>query len=125
MGSDVGITKEFLEKTLETPVKKFVVNTGSNLGDGYMCVMYSVDVWTEGSDNPLPIIMKCFPTNAARQKMLDDSGMFTTELRMYDTVIPDLEKFQDETLGESKFRLPFAPFLSGQDTPLEKRDGRS
>ena len=123
MASNAGITKEFLEETLKTPVDKFTVNSGSKLGDGYMCVMYSVDVWTEGSNKPLAIIVKCFPTNPVRQKILDDSGTFTTELRMYDTVIPDLNKFQYEALGGIEFRLPFAPFLAGHETPSEKRNG--
>ena len=123
MGSEVGITKDFLEQTLKTTVDKFVVNTGSKLGDGYTCLMYSVDVWKQGADEPLPILIKCFPSNPVRQKILDDGGLFGIELGMYDTVIPDLEKFQHEVLGESKFRLPFAPFLAGQEIPIEKRNG--
>ena len=124
MAEDPGITKEFLQQTLKTQVEKFVVNTGSNLGDGYTCLLYSVDVWKQGSDEPLPILIKCFPSNPVRQKVLDDSETFTNELRMYDTVIPDLEKFQDETLLDGrKCRLPFAPFLAGQDVPVEKRNG--
>ena len=123
MESDIGINKEFLEKTLKVPVEKFAVNTGSSVGDNYSCLLYSVDVWKHESEEPMTILIKCFPSNPVRQKMLDDSGIFTNELRMYDTIIPDLKTFQDEALGENKFRLPFAPFLAGQDVPAEKRNG--
>ena len=123
MESHAGITKEFLESTLKTPVDKFTVNAGSKPGDGFMCALYSVEVWKQGSDEPLPILIKCYPSNPLRQKMLDDSGEFTTELRMYDTVIPDLNKFQDQVLRGNKFRLSFAPFLAGRMNPLKERNG--
>ena len=123
MDSDPGITKEFLESTLKIPVDKFVVHAGSKLGDGYTCLLYSVDVRKKGSDQALPIIIKCYPSNPVRQKLLDDGGTFSTEFGMYDVVIPHLEKFQHETLSSSKFRLPFAPLLAGQEIPVEKRSG--
>ena len=123
MEADVGITKEFLQQALKIPVDKFTVNIGSKLGDGYMCSLYSVDVWKQGNDQSFSIIIKCFPSNPVRQKLLDDGGDFTTELGMYDTIIPDLEKFRYERLGNTKFRLPFTPFLAGQEIPVEKRNG--
>ena len=117
------ITKEFLEAALKSPIDKFVVDTGSELGDGYTCVLYSVDVWLAGNTEPLALLIKCFPSNPARQQLLEVSGIFGVELKMYDTVIPDLEKFQRDTLGKTEFRLPFAPFYAGDEVVTNEKGG--
>ena len=119
------VTKEFLEKALKTPVEKFVVSAGSILGDGYTCVLYSVDVWKKGQageDEPLHILIKAFPSNPARQHFLD-LGLFPVELAMYEEVIPELIRFQESVQVENKVRLPFAPYLGGQYIPKEGRNG--
>ena len=121
----MGITKEFLENSLKTTVAKFLVTKGSSLGDGYMSVMYSVDVWEAGQENeqPLHFIIKGFPLNPGRQAMADDGRMFAVEVGMYGKVIPKLRKFlKDENAQD--IRLPFAPYFGGQYLTPSERNGK-
>ena len=122
--NNIGITKEFLENSLKESVAKFVVTKGSSLGDGYMSVLYAVDVWKQGKENeePLHVIIKGFPGDPGRQAMLDGGGMFAIEVAMYKTVIPKLENFLKSKNAED-IRLPFAPCFAAQYLPPAERNG--
>ena len=110
---NAGITKEFLESALKEPIEKFTVNKGSALGDGYTTLLYAVDVWKIGQDEPIHILIKCFPSNQARQQFLTEYNIFEIEVGMYDVVVPELKNFLKEKNAED-IRLPFAPFYAGQ-----------
>ena len=123
--SNTVITKEFLETSLKDSVAKFVVTKGSSLGDGYMSVLYSVDVWKTGKENeePLHLLVKGYPLDPGRQATLDGGGIFAIEVGMYDTVIPTLEKFlKEKNVGDIK--LPFAPFYGGKFLDPQDRNGQ-
>ena len=113
MDNTAGITKEFLENALKVPIDKFTVNQGSSLGEGYTTLLYAVDVWKIGQDEPIHILIKCFPSNPARQQFLQDYKIFEIEVGMYEVLIPELKKFLKEKNAED-IRLPFAPFYAGQ-----------
>ncbi|CAG7821850.1 unnamed protein product, partial [Allacma fusca] len=109
MAVEVGLTKDFLESVLKTKVYKFQVAPGDN--GGFTCAVLEVDIWRTSSGNPEHLIIKCFPSNPARQALLDSSGMFARELDVYRELIPGLLGFQKEF--EFPEELPFAPFVYG------------
>ncbi|CAG7786220.1 unnamed protein product, partial [Allacma fusca] len=112
---DTGLSKEFLENALGYRIEKFEVKAGSNLGDGYTCALFGVDVWKVAEpENPISIVVKCYPVNESRQEFLETGNIFKIELGMYDTVIPALTKFQEILPEKERVPLPFAPMIFGQ-----------
>ncbi|CAG7838463.1 unnamed protein product [Allacma fusca] len=127
------ITKEFLEEALTEAVDSFQVTPGSNAGDGYACIIYSVDVIRKGKpEEPIHLIVKCFPTHPGRQAWLTESNMFRKELLAYNILIPELLRFQTNKGSiysandgfERIIKPPFPHFYFGQAVDYKAENGK-
>jgi hypothetical protein len=101
------ITKEFLEGHLKEAVDSFSIRSGSNAGDNYTSILYSIDVVLK-SGKELFLLLKVFPYHPARQDFLKMVNIFSKEVSAYSIWIPALQKL------DPNFKLPFAPYLGGQ-----------
>ncbi|CAG7700789.1 unnamed protein product [Allacma fusca] len=119
MERETGVTKDFLESVLGYKIHRFCLHAGSSLGDNYSCDLFGVDIWLDaGTSVTLSIIIKCYPTNVARQMILDSTNSFETELGVYKQVLPELYKIQPK---EKLIDLNFPEFIFGQHVPPDKR----
>ncbi|CAG7700783.1 unnamed protein product [Allacma fusca] len=117
---EANITKDLLEATLNTKIIRFQVESGLKINDEFTSPILSVDVWTQSGPNPLSLFIK-FQSPNARQTYLDMNKSFETELRVYDTLVPEFEKFQEE-LRVTKIVPPFPQFFGGSYHPSDKKN---
>src|SRR5690348_793469 len=89
---DIVVTRQVVEKIMKSydpslEVLDFTSEAGSNIGDNYMAIMYSVDIRVK---NPKKndeisthhVMLKTMPLNPARQGMINESGAFVKEVLM-------------------------------------------
>jgi len=109
------ISKEFLSKLLKKNVSSFRLKPGTNVGDNYMSVLYSIQVEVEeedGQTKSVSLLSKCFPTHPTRQEFLRKSNVFWNELQIYKTFLPELQKMAQNNGIE--IQLPFSPLVGGE-----------
>jgi len=117
----IKIDKDFLSSALgnEFEINSFTISEGSNVGDNYMSIIYSVDIEVKSKISESPsetkhLLVKCFPTHPARQGFLIKSNFFHRELQMYQVWLVELSRLQKEVIGLQKpFDLPFTRVLLG------------
>jgi hypothetical protein len=119
------VTKEFLESVFKKEISDFTVNSGSNAGDNFTSLLYTIDIHfrvTSGSPRrPIKhVLLKTFPVNLARIFLLEHTNLFVKELRFYDTFIPEMIRFQEKRIpidddgGSRKIIPPFPELLYGK-----------
>lgn len=75
---------------------KFNVNHGSAVGDGFVGVMIKVQIEENESEKQLAIVLKCPPDNPAKRKEFGAMELFKREVHLYNKVLPEFNKFQEE-----------------------------
>lgn len=120
------LSKEFLEKNLGRKVESWTISSGSNVGDNYTSVLYSIDIKLPGDGEyggeTLHLISKCYPNNPVRQKFLSEANIFWNELSIYETLLPSLTKAR-EKMGLTE-KLPFPPLIGGHCPDFDKIQGK-
>lgn len=105
------LTKEFLEKILKRKVASFKCEEGSNPGDNFLSILFSLEIRLVEENEPLHLLFKTFPHHPTRQKLLNDTNIFLKEYLVYDVWIPELIKFQKDVVGNPTILRPAVPTL--------------
>ncbi|OXA51219.1 uncharacterized protein LOC110853579 [Folsomia candida] len=128
------ITKEFLQNALKMEAKGGSVpeivthfaTLGTQPGDNYMSVIYSVDVdLSDGTKRYL--LIKCYPSHPARQEFTNKMNMFFKECEVYSKWIPALTRIKSEVFGfdkEEAVKLPYAKFVHGECIDFQSEEGK-
>jgi hypothetical protein len=76
----------------------YKVNYGSGKGDGYVGIVYKIEVNVDGGIT-INLIAKGMPGNLARRKTLNCEKFFKNEILFYETIVPAFLQFEKEQLG--------------------------
>lgn len=125
------ITKEFIQFHTKDKVLAVSIKDGTNPGENFMSVLYSVEVQVEnkgdkGESEPRHhLLLKCYPSHPSRQKHLNKKNLFFQEVSFYNGITKDLIQFQSELVGlprESIISLSLPPFLGGKAVDYHSKD---
>jgi hypothetical protein len=74
----------------------FKIDHGSAIGDGFVGIMFKAIVNEKDSDKTLTVVLKSPPTNLARRNDFGSMQLFRREVLVYNEVLPEFVKFQEE-----------------------------
>jgi len=131
---NITIDHEFIESILDkdTELVSYTISPGSKPGDNFMSVIYSIDLETRNKiistkkENKESVetrnwLLKCFPSLPSRQRFNTKSNLFYRELEVYQTWLPELERFQREVLKlKIPVNLPFTYAVAGKATDFSR-----
>lgn len=107
------ISKEFLETSLGKKIRSYKITPGTNSGDNYFSVMYSIEVDFDENEKKAYLLLKCFPSNPTRQDILVNTNLFWRELSFYKEYIPKLVQMQKDMNLTEIIKPTFPPFVAG------------
>lgn len=94
---------EFMTKCLDKVAfaegfKNYVIKVvhGSAIGDGFVGLIFKVTIKEENSEKELNLILKTPPESEARRNQFGSMDLFRREIYVYNEVIPEFVKFQQE-----------------------------
>lgn len=94
---------EFMEKCLDKVAidegfKNYAIKVvhGSAIGDGFVGLIFKVTINENNSDKSLNLILKTPPDNQVRRQQFGSMELFRREVFMYNEVIPEFMKLQQE-----------------------------
>jgi hypothetical protein len=73
---------------------KYTVNYASNKGDGYMGVVYRINIELLNGNKSLNIIAKGMPQNIVRRKTFECERFFEKEVYFYNKIVPTFHEFE-------------------------------
>lgn len=101
----------------------FVIDHGSSVGDGFVGVIYKVQIKENDSDKALTVLTKVLPESKARREQPGTLPMFEREVFVYNVLLPELVAFQKEkkiTRTHGYFNFPKVYYA---DYDEELKDG--
>ncbi|XP_030755897.1 uncharacterized protein LOC115882160 [Sitophilus oryzae] len=137
------ISPAFTEKTIHEilnkgelqTIKKLKIdvdqNKPSKKGDSYLSNICKFSIIASGenekgenADVSLPVIVKCFPKNIARQKTFRSKDFFKTEIYFYQQVWPAMKEFKLSKIANEKDEIPLclSSYCDGQNDFLVLED---
>lgn len=72
------------------------VDHGAAVGDGFIGILMKVIIFENNSDKKLSLVLKSPPTNIARRHEFKSMDLFEREIRIYNEILPEFVKFQEE-----------------------------
>ncbi|CAL8069693.1 unnamed protein product [Orchesella dallaii] len=98
----INLIKNLLEDGKGYELSSFLIEEGTNLGDNFMSVLYSITVEAiHRNDSSSKIthhyLLKCYPSHPSRQTFLNNSNLFYKEVSFYMTWAKDVILFQKNT----------------------------
>lgn len=72
------------------------VDHGAAVGDGFNGILFKVTIFENNSDKKLSLVLKSPPTNIARRHEFRSMALFEREIRIYNEILPEFVKFQEE-----------------------------
>ena len=102
----------------------FKMEAGSGVGDGFVGILFKITIIENDSDKQLDLVVKAPPDNMARRIDFGAMQMFEREVYVYNVVLPEFVKFQEDyhiTKSIGFFNFPkcyFAEFNTERDDSL-------
>ncbi|XP_030767783.1 uncharacterized protein LOC115891469 [Sitophilus oryzae] len=106
-------------------------NNQSKKGDSYLSTICKFSIIASGENNngenadvTLPVIVKSFPKNIARQKTFRSPDFFKTEIDFYRQVWPAMKEFKLRKIANEKDEIPLylSSYCDGQNDFLALED---
>lgn len=69
---------------------------GAAVGDGFIGVLLKATIFENNSDRKLSLVVKSPPTNVTRRHEFRSMALFEREVHIYNHVLPEFVKFQEE-----------------------------
>lgn len=78
--------------------KNYIIKVvhGSNVGEGFVGLIFKVTINEEKSDKSLNLILKTLPANRYRRIQFGSTDLFRREVFVYNEFLPEVVKFQNE-----------------------------
>lgn len=72
------------------------IDHGSAVGDGFIGILLKVTIFENQSDKKLALVLKSPPLNPVRRNAFGAMAVFKREITMYNEILPEFVKFQEE-----------------------------